>query len=315
VLERYAFDGESGRLLDLLVEMRATSENFAMHWTDRRTRFREVLNGNRCVHPGSVYDAISARIAEDLGFELGMFAGSVASLTVLGAPDLIVLTLSEFAQQAYRINRAGKLPLMVDADHGYGNALNVKRTVEELETAGIGGMSIEDTELPTPFGTTKPRLTTIAEGVGKMKAALAGRQDPLLAIAGRTSAIQITGLDDAIARGKAYEAAGVDALFFVGIKTRAELDAISAATTLPLIMGGVAGELTDKDYLAARRVRIALQGHQPFAAAVKATYETLKALRDGVQPGKLQGVADAELMRRVTREADYTGWTKEFLGG
>jgi len=182
-----------------------------MHWTDRRTRFREVLNGNRCVHPGSVYDAISARIAEDLGFELGMFAGSVASLTVLGAPDLIVLTLSEFAQQAYRINRAGKLPLMVDADHGYGNALNVKRTVEELETAGIGGMSIEDTELPTPFGTTKPRLTTIAEGVGKMKAALAGRQDPLLAIAGRTSAIQITGLDDAIARGKAYEAAGVDA--------------------------------------------------------------------------------------------------------
>jgi carboxyvinyl-carboxyphosphonate phosphorylmutase len=286
-----------------------------MHWTDRRTRFREVLNGNRCVHPGSVYDAISARIAEDLGFELGMFAGSVASLTVLGAPDLIVLTLSEFAQQAYRINRAGKLPLMVDADHGYGNALNVKRTVEELETAGIGGMSIEDTELPTPFGTTKPRLTTIAEGVGKMKAALAGRQDPLLSIAGRTSAIQITGLDDAIARGKAYEAVGVDALFFVGIKSRAELDAISAATTLPLIMGGVTGELADKDYLSARRVRIALQGHQPFAAAVKATYETLKALRDGVQPAKLQGVADAELMKRVTREADYTGWTKEFLGG
>ncbi|HET6197953.1 MAG TPA: isocitrate lyase/phosphoenolpyruvate mutase family protein, partial [Acetobacteraceae bacterium] len=100
-----------------------------MHWTDRRTRFRAVLNGTACVHPGSVYDPISARIAEDLGFELGMFAGSTASLTVLGAPDLIVLTLSEFAQQAYRINRAGGLPLMVDADHGYGNALNVKRTV------------------------------------------------------------------------------------------------------------------------------------------------------------------------------------------
>jgi carboxyvinyl-carboxyphosphonate phosphorylmutase len=286
-----------------------------MHWTDRRERFRAVLNGNRCVHPGSVYDAISARIAEDLGFELGMFAGSVASLAVLGAPDLIVLTLSEFAQQAYRINRAGKLPLMVDADHGYGNALNVKRTVEELETAGIGGMSIEDTELPNPFGTTKPRLISIAEGAGKMKAALAGRQDPLLVIAGRTSAIQITGLDDAIARGKAYEAVGVDALFFVGIKTRAELDAISSATTLPLILGGATPELTDKEYLASRRVRIALQGHQPFAAAVKATYETLKALRDGVAPGKLQGVANAELMKRVTREADYTGWTKEFLGG
>ncbi len=286
-----------------------------MHWTDRRRRFRALLAGDRCFHPGSVYDPISARIAEDLGFEIGMFAGSVASMTVLGAPDLIVLTLSEFATQAYRINRAGNLALMVDADHGYGNALNVKRTVEELETAGVSGMSIEDTELPTPHGTTKPRLVSIAEGVGKMKAALAGRQDPLLCIAGRTSAITITGLDDAIARGQAYEAAGVDALFFVGIKTRTELDAISAATKLPLIMGGVSGELTDRDYLASRRVRIALQGHQPFAAGVKAVHDTLKALRDGTAPSKLQGVADAELMKRVTREGDYGHWTKEFLGG
>src|SRR6185312_2193977 len=157
----------------------ATGES-TMNWTDRRRRFRAILSGDRCVHPGSVFDPISARIAEDLGFEIGMFAGSTASLTVLGAPDLIVLTLSEFAGQAYRINRAGGLPLLVDADHGYGNALNVKRTVEELETSGVAGLSIEDTELPAPFGTAKPRLTSIAEGVGKMKAALAGRQDPLL---------------------------------------------------------------------------------------------------------------------------------------
>jgi len=286
-----------------------------MHWTDRRKRFRALLAGDRCVHPGSVYDPISARIAEDLGFEVGMFAGSVASMTVLGAPDLILLTLSEFAGQAYRINRAGNLPLMVDADHGYGNALNARRTVEELETAGVCGLSLEDTELPTPYGTGKPRLISIEEGVGKMKAALGGRQDPELCIAGRTSAVTITGLDDAIARGKAYEAAGVDALFFVGVRTRAELDAISAAITLPLILGGVSGDLTDKDYLSARRVRIALQGHQPFAAGVKAVYETLKALRDGVQPGKLQGVASAELMKKVTRDDDYTRWSKDFLGG
>jgi carboxyvinyl-carboxyphosphonate phosphorylmutase len=286
-----------------------------MNWTSRRERFRALLAGPRCVHPGSVFDPISARIAEDLGFEVGMFAGSVASLAVLGAPDLIVLTLTEFAEQAYRICRAGNLPLLVDADHGYGNALNVKRTVEELETAGIAGMSIEDTDLPTPFGTTKPRLIPIAEGVGKMKAALAGRQDPLLAIAGRTSAIQISGLEDTIARGKAYEAVGVDMLFFVGVKTRAELDAISSATTLPIILGGGTPELNDKAYLASRRVRIALQGHQPFAAGVKAVYETLKALREGVAPAKLQGVADAELMKRVTRDSDYAKWTKEFLGG
>ncbi len=285
-----------------------------MHWTDRRKRFRALLAGDRCIHPGSVFDPISARIAEDLGFELGMFAGSTASLTVLGAPDLIVLTLSEFAGQAYRINRAGNLPLMVDADHGYGNALNAKRTVEELETSGVCGLSLEDTDLPTPHGTTKPRLTSIAEGVGKMKAALAGRRDPALCIAGRTSAISISGLDDAIARGKAYEEAGVDALFFVGIRTRAELDAISAATRLPLIIGGGTPELSDLAYLGARRVRVALQGHQPFAAAVKAVHDTLKALRDGTPPSKLQGVADAELMKRVTRDADYTKWTKDFLG-
>jgi len=286
-----------------------------MNWTDRRMRFRAILQGDRCVHPGSVFDPISARIAEDLGFEVGMFAGSTASLTVLGAPDLIVLTLSEFAGQAYRIGRAGNLPLMVDADHGYGNALNAKRTVEELETAGVSGLSLEDTDLPAPFGATKPRLTSIAEGVGKMKAAVAGRQDPLLCIAGRTSAIMISDLDDTIARGKAYESAGVDALFFVGVKTRAELDAIASATRLPLILGGVSGELTDLDYLAARRVRIALQGHQPFAAAVKAVHDTLRALREGTPPGSLTGIADAELMKRVTRDADYGRWAKEFLGG
>lgn len=286
-----------------------------MHWTDRRRRFRALIAGERCVHPGSVFDPISARIAEDLGFETGMFAGSVASITVLGAPDLIVLTLTEFAAQAYRINRAGNLPLLVDADHGYGNALNVKRTVEELETAGVCGLSLEDTELPTPFGSDSPRLISIAEGVGKMKAAISGRQDPALCIAGRTSAISITGLDDAIARGKAYEAAGVDALFFVGVRTRAELDAISEATSLPLILGGVSGDLSDLGYLGARRVRVALQGHQPFAAAVKAVHDTLKALRDGTSPSKLEGVASADLMRKVTRDADYGRWTKDFLGG
>ena len=74
-----------------------------MHWTDRRERYRATIAGEACIHPGSVHDAISARIAEELGFEIGMFAGSIASFAVLGAPDLIVLTLTEFAAQAYRI--------------------------------------------------------------------------------------------------------------------------------------------------------------------------------------------------------------------
>ena len=284
-----------------------------MHWTDRRERYRRVLAGNQCVHPASVFDPISARIGEELGFEIGMFAGSIASFTVLGNPDLILLTLTEFAQQAYRINSAGKLPLMVDADHGYGNALNVMRTIKELESAGVAGIMIEDTSLPRGFGEAKPRLISIEEGVGKMRAALAAREDPSLVIIGRTSAAAVTGIDDAIARAKAYEAAGVDALFFAGGMNEANLDAMASAVKLPLMLGGGGGPMSDKAYLASRNVRVALQGHQPFSAAVQAVYNTLKALRDGVKPSELQGVASADTMKRVTREGEYKSWTEKFL--
>ncbi|WP_428486882.1 isocitrate lyase/PEP mutase family protein [Rhodopila sp.] len=284
-----------------------------MHWTDRRERYHETIGGSACIHPGSVYDAISARIAEELGFEVGMFAGSIASFTVLGAPDLIVLTLTEFAEQAYRINRAGKLPLMVDADHGYGNALNVMRTVQELETAGVAGLMIEDTLLPRGFGEKKPAVISIEEGIGKMRAALAAREDKSLVIIGRTSSPSISGLADGIKRLKAYEATGVDALFIAGGLTRSDLDAIAAEVKVPLMLGGVSGDMQDTDYLASRGVRIALQGHQPFSAAVKATYDTLKALRDGTKPTALQGVASADLMAKVTRAGDYKSWTEKFL--
>jgi carboxyvinyl-carboxyphosphonate phosphorylmutase len=286
-----------------------------MNWTERRERFRAILGGGHCVHPGSVFDPISARIAEDLGFELGMFAGSVASLTVLGAPDLIVLTLTEFAAQACRINRAGKLPLLVDADHGYGNALNVKRTVEELETAGVAALTIEDTALPKPFGESAIRLIPVEEGIGKMRAALGGRQDPKLVIAGRTSAMAVTGLADAIARAKAYEAAGVDAMFFTGVKTRAQLEAVAASVKIPIFLGGVEAELADLDYLSGQGVRICLQGHQPIMAAIRAVHETLQALRNGTPPKALANLPSAALIKQVTRDDDYTRWMNEFLGG
>src|SRR5271154_1242133 len=241
-----------------------------MHWTDRRERFRAVLQGDHCVPPGSVFDPISARIAEELGFEIGMFAGSIASFTVLGVPDLIVLTLTEFAGQAYRINRAGKLPLLVDADHGYGNALNVMRTIQELETAGVAAASIEDTLLPRTYGETKPTLISIDEGVGKMRAALAAREDKSFAVVGRTSAAAMTGTADAVARAKAYQATGEDALFFAGRITRDQLDAIAGVVKIPFVLGGRSADMQDKPYLASRGVRIALQGLQPFSAAVQA---------------------------------------------
>ncbi|MEQ8357561.1 MAG: isocitrate lyase/PEP mutase family protein [Kiloniellaceae bacterium] len=287
-----------------------------MRWTERRERFRALFAANRCVHPGSVFDPLSARIAEEVGFEAGMFAGSVASLTVLGAPDLIVLTLSEFAAQAYRINRAAGLPLMVDADHGYGNALNVTRTVEELEAAGVAGLSIEDTVLPQPFGCLdKTQLISLKEGAGKMRAALAGRSDPRLIIAGRTSAVAVTGVDDAARRIAAYEAAGVDAIFLIGVKTRDQLESLRAAVDLPLILGGAGPEIVDLDYLSGMGVRLCLQSHAPFMAAVQAVYDTLKALREGTPPKELAGIAAPELMQRLTGDDGYKARMKDYLGG
>src|ERR1700753_421579 len=209
-----------------------------MAFRQRRDALRAILSGSSCVHPGSVYDATSIRIAEDLGFAVGMLGSSVASLAVLGDPDIALITLTELAEQMRRMSRAAALPVLVDADHGYGNALNVRRTVQELEAAGAAGLTIEDTLLPPAYGEPKAQLISLQEGVGKMKAALDARRDPSLVIVGRTGALSISSLDDAIARAKAYEAAGVDALFFTGLKTRTELEAIVAATKLPIVLGG-----------------------------------------------------------------------------
>ena len=285
-----------------------------MAFRKRREALRSILSGSSCVHPGSVYDAISIRIAEDLGFQLGMFGGSVASLAVLGDPDIALITLTELAEQMRRMSRAAALPVLVDADHGYGNALNVRRTVQELETAGAAGLTIEDTLLPQAFGQAKTQLISLEEGVGKMKAALDGRGDPTLVIVARTGATSISGIEDAIARARAYELTGVDALFFTGIKNRGELEAITAATKLPVVFGGAAGEMADLGYLAGQRVRIALQGHAPIAAATQSAYETLKALRDGQRQKNLKGLASSELTARVTREAAMKARGAEFLG-
>lgn len=286
-----------------------------MSWTGRRHAFRAILAGRACLHPASVFDPVSARIAEDLGFETAMFAGSVASLTVLGAPDLVVLTLTELADQLRRMTRATAwLPVLVDADHGYGNALSVMRTVAELEMAGAAALTIEDTLLPRPYGDGRLHLLSCDEGVGKMRAALAARTDSELVIVGRTSALQAGGLDEALVRARAYAAAGVDALFFTGVTTLAQVQALHEATEKPVILGGTKGDFS-RDDLAGAGVRIALQGHAPFMAAVRAVHETLAALRAGTPPATLTNQPSDALMARVTREDDYSGALREFLGG
>ena len=283
-------------------------------WTQRRQAVRTILNGNKCINPGSVFDPISGRIAQELGYEVGIIGGSTISLAVLGAPDLIVLTLTEFADQVKRISRACDLPLLVDADHGYGNALNVMRTVDELEMAGVAALSIEDTVLPKQFDAdSKAKLIDREEGVGKMRAAIAARRDADLVICGRTSAPALTSVDDACARIRAYESVGVDAIFLVGVKTREQLDQLAEAVSIPLILGSTPPEIADLSYLTSRNVRISLQGHRPFAAGVQALYEALSALKSGTAPADLQNVAPPEMMDRLTRKSEYMAALQKFL--
>jgi carboxyvinyl-carboxyphosphonate phosphorylmutase len=281
-----------------------------------RKKLREILSGDRSVLMASVCDPVSARIAQELGCEAGLMGGSLASMAVLGAPDLIVLTLTELAEQVHRCTRASTVPLLVDGDHGYGNALNVMRTVQELEHAGASAVSIEDTLLPRAFrSAAAPQLIPIDEAVGKMRAAVAARADSDFVILGRTSAAATSGIDDAIARLQAYESAGVDALMVPGLRAREELDRIAAATTLPLVVGGISESICDPDYLASRRGRLWSGGHHTFNVAVKALYDAMKAVHGGSLPPNLAGAATKDLMERLTDAGSYAAWIKRFMAG
>ena len=275
--------------------------------SERRKQYRRILEGNVCIHPASVFDAMSARMAASLGFEVGMFAGSIASGTVLGAPDLVVLTLTEFAEQIRRITRGSDLPLMVDADHGYGNALNVMRTMEELETSGVAALTI-------PFGGQDEGLVPVGEMVGKLRAAVAARQDPSLVVIGRTGALRRGGIAEAEKRLKVYQDTGIDAVFLAGASRREEVEAMHRVTRLPLMLGGAPPALADRTFLAANGVRIALQGHHPFYAAAKAVYDTLKYLREGGAPADLKDrVASEELLAIALKLNDYKRRQGDYL--
>lgn len=285
-----------------------------MRHTEQRRRLRAIFAGTECFSPASVYDALSARVAESVGFRIGMLAGSVAANTTLAAPDLIVITLSEFADQVRRIMRASDLSLVVDADHGYGNALNAMRTVEELEHAGVSCLSIEDTVLPRPFGQKGGEsYTSIEEGAAKLRAAVAARRDPALMIAGRSSALKGEGLEGAIARFKAYAQTGVDAIFVVGLETLGQIEAIHAAVKLPIIVGSAPASIRRED-LAPFNVRIMLQGHQPIPAAVKALQDCYAHLFNGGAPADLKPkLASNEDMEKLLRGALYKQWQQDYL--
>ena len=289
-----------------------------MNWTPRRQRFRQILQGTECITPVTVFDPLSARMVEDLGGQVGMLAGSVAAMAILGAPDKMLITASEFADMALRICRAGDLAVIADADHGYGNAMNVQRTIRELDHAGLAAITIEDTDLPQPFGSVNAQLLSIEEGTGKMRAAVAGRVDPDLVILARTSAATITGRDDCIARIKAYAKTGVDGITLIGARSHDDLDALCAATDLPIMLGGLGSIAPTPDEAAKMGARICLRGHQPYLASLAATYSAIQqVLGDNASGQKSQEAAppviDAKILRGLTREDAYDSDSEQFL--
>ncbi|WP_278959163.1 isocitrate lyase/PEP mutase family protein [Aquipseudomonas alcaligenes] len=276
---------------------------------DLRAQFRALLASSACYHTASVFDPMSARIAADLGFEVGILGGSVASLQVLAAPDFALITLSEFVEQATRIGRVARLPVIADADHGYGNALNVMRTVVELERAGVAALTLEDTLLPAQFGRKSTDLIGVDEGVGKIRAALEARVDPDLAIIARTNA-GVLDLDEVVRRTRAYQAAGADGICMVGVRDFEHLEAIAQNLSVPLMLVSYGNpSLRDDARLASLGVRIVVDGHAAYFAAIKATYDCLREQR-GIAASDL---STTELTHKYTQPEDYIVWAREYM--
>jgi carboxyvinyl-carboxyphosphonate phosphorylmutase len=191
------------------------------------------------------------------------------------------------------------------------------RTVEELEHAGAAAVSIEDTVLPLRFGQPgdSEEVISVAEMMGKLRAAVAARRDPDFVLAGRTSSLRAEGLERAAERVKAYVEAGVDAIFVVGVETIEQVKVLGSAAGLPLIISPAAKAAPfDRALLAAHGARLLLQGHQPIAAAVKALREAYAHLHAGGPPEALKDkIAPAAEMDQLVRVKQFADWRKQFL--
>ena len=276
---------------------------------DLRYQFRDLLAREDCYFTASTFDPMSARIAADLGFEVGILGGSVASLQVLAAPDFALITLSEFVEQATRIGRVARLPIIADADHGYGNALNVMRTIVELERAGVAALTIEDTLLPAKYGRKSTDLVPLEEGVGKIRAALEARIDPAMSIFARTNA-GVLSVEDATTRAMAYERAGADGICMVGIRDFDHLESIAEHLNIPLMLVTYDNpELRDRERLARAGVRVVVNGHGAYFAAIKATYDCLREQRQ-IADGNLNA---SELSTRYSTLEENREWARRYM--
>jgi 2-methylisocitrate lyase-like PEP mutase family enzyme len=213
----------------------------------RTTRLRRLLEQPGTIYVLSSYDALSARLVEDAGFPVGYVGGYVTSAALLGLPDVGLLTMTELVDQARRVTLAVSVPVICDADTGFGNPVNVRRTVREFIAAGVAGIHIEDQVLPKRPGHSEGKEVIPTEHmVQKIRAAVDARNDPDFVIIARTDAGSVTGLDDAIARGRAYRAAGADMVFVEAIRSEDEAALVARSIDAPLFFnaGGAPGKKT-----------------------------------------------------------------------
>ena len=227
-----------------------------------RERFRTVLSRPDCTLAANIFDPLSARIAHMLDYEVCFLSGSVHKVANLAVPDIVLVNMSDLVDVCRRITRIADVSLMHDGEDGFGNAVNVVRSVKELEAAGVSAIEIEDAIPPTRFNQGDLGLFSQKEQVGKLEAALAARTDPMTAVVARTTALAQFPLDEALERIKAYSKTGVDAIRLAGLKTRDQLEAVHKATPLPLtVLSPPDGMANDREFLAANGVSILMAGN------------------------------------------------------
>jgi 2,3-dimethylmalate lyase len=248
------------------------------------TRLRTLLSGNRCIVAPGVADAFAARMVGMEGFEACYMTGFGTSLTRLGMPDIGLLTMSEMVDNAARIVDACGIPLVADADTGYGNPMNVRRTIHEYERAGVAGVHLEDQAWPKRCGhLAGKRVIPIAEMEAKLKAAVDSRRDADFIVMARTDAIAVEGFEAALERGERYRAAGADVIFIEAPTSVAQLEVIGQRFKgVPLLYNMAAsGKTPDLDNASMARLgfRIAIFPNWLLLAAIPAMRRMLHELK------------------------------------
>ena len=280
-----------------------------------RERFRTVLSRSDCTLAANIFDPLSARIAHMLEYEICFLSGSVHKVANLAFPDIVLVNMSDLVDVCRRIIRIADVSLMHDEVDGFGNAVNVVRSVKELGAAGVSAIEIEDAIPPTQFKQEDPGLFSESEQVGKLEAAVAARTDPMTVIVARTTALARFPIDKALDRIKAYSQTGVEAIRLAGLKTREQLEAVHRATPLPLTVLGLPDNMMDDlDYLAANGVSIVMAGNPAFGMAIQAIYDALKHLKEGGSVDDLRSrEASVDLLRQVNRSDEFIKLQDEYL--